>query len=617
MSVSSHGPVLALLPFQTAGGTDGDALVAQGLLEDICGELTRFSSLQVISWMSGWAVADLPDWNVGERLGATHILRGSLRRAGDRLRVTATLVEALRGTQLWSEQFEAPDKGIFTVQDEVVARIAATLAARLEETALKELRRKPAESLAAYELSLRGLTLLRRGTREADEEARALFERALELDPHYARAHAGLSLSWFNEWSCQFWDRFHENGQLAYEHAHRALDLDDGDPLLHIVIGRVLLYQRAFEQASWYFDRALALCPNDAENLIQLSICEAFLGRPEVGIERAEKAMRLNPYHPNHYYAYAILPHFAVRDFARALEVGGKAVGVPIIDTPAYTAIALAQLGRMDEAARHFAVYNAEFRKRITFGREPEPGEACRWLLEVNPYRRQEDINFLFEGFQMLGGDGVKGAGAAGSRKSDMHERDIRTLVRQADGWLAEYADRRVILPDLKGLHDIRRLLEQPGEEIHCLGLAEREHDAYTGDEALDDKARQSLKARIRDLQEELAEAEDMNDIGRAARAGAEMDRLVETLSKALGLGGRNRRLGDLTERARTTVTWRIRHAIRKIEAVHQPLAMHLRNSLRTGTFCSYKPERLVSWRITGDPDIPASRTTRSASPYS
>ncbi len=600
--MSDHGPVLAVLPFQAAAGDDRDALLAQGLFEDVCGELTRFPTLQVISWMSGLAVAHLPDTEIGARLGATHILRGRVHRTGERLRVTASLIDCARGTQLWNEPFVTPAGEILGVGDEIIGRIAATLAARLEDSALKAMRGKPTGSLAAYELSLRGLTLLRQGTLEADEEARGLFQRALELDPHYARAQAGLSLSWFNEWSCQFWDRFARNGRLAYEHAHRALDLDDTDPMVHVVIGRVLLYRREFEQASWYFDRALALCPNDAENLIQLAVCEVYLGRPEVGVQHAEKAMRLNPYHPNYYYCYAALPHFSAHRFERALEIGAKSIGAPIIDIPAYTAIALAHLGRMDEAAEHFAAFNREFRKRITFGREPEPGEACRWLLEVNPYRRREDIEFLEESFRMLdeavaGRAAGGGAHKPGARRQAEREEGA-ALLRHGEGWVAEYAGTRAVFPDLKGIHDIRRLLERPGEPIHCLDLAERSDTAFASDVILDDKARQSLKARIQDLEEELAEARDMNDAGRAEQAQAELDQLVDTLSQALGLGGRRRRLGSLTERARTTVTWRIRHAVRKIEAAHEPLGRHLANSLRTGTFCAYQPERAVSWRL-------------------
>jgi len=175
-------------------------------------------------------------------------------------------------------------------------------------------------------------------------------------------------------------------------------------------------------------------------------------------------------------------------------------------------------------------------------------------------------------------------------------------FTQLGNGWIAEYDGRQVLLPDLKGFGDIQRLLARSGEEIHCLDLAERVPSEHGGDEVLDDKARAAIKARLRDLQNEIAEAEDHNDIGRTERLRAEFDMLVETLSRALGLGGRSRRLGSLAERARTTVTWRIRHAVRRIEAAHPDLGRHFAHSLRTGTFCSYSPEHAVAWRLVPEP---------------
>jgi hypothetical protein len=158
-----------------------------------------------------------------------------------------------------------------------------------------------------------------------------------------------------------------------------------------------------------------------------------------------------------------------------------------------------------------------------------------------------------------------------------------------------EFAGKTAQLPDLKGIADIRVLLETPDSEVHCLDLAGRHGDG-SGSEILDEKARGAVKRRIRYLQEALAEAEDMNDSGRAEAARAEMDQLVEALAAALGLGGRARRLGDAAEKARTSVTWRIRHALRRIEAAHPALGRHLANSIRTGTFCRYSPEHVVAW---------------------
>lgn len=589
-------PVLAVLSFDCAGD-EADALLARGLVEDISGELTRFRAFSVVSPVSAATVAELSDRDAGERLGASHVLRGTLRRLGERLRLTASLIECAGGTQLWTEQVEADEADFFSIGDEVVGRIAASLAARLEGTVLARARRRPTGSLAAYGLTVRGMALLRQGTLEADAEARGLFERALELDPGFARAYAGLSLSWFNEWSCQYWSFMRENGRRAYAHAHAALELDDRDAMLHLVIGRILLYRREFEQAAWYFDRALALCPNDAELIIQLSICQAFLGRPELAMAHAEKAMRLNPYYPNYYCVYAIFPYFAARDFATVFALCDRIVGTPFVDFPVHAAIAHAHFGRIKEARRQMSLYHDEFRRRITFGRPPAPGEALQWFLEINPYRRPEDVAFLAERFRALDPDHADAPRAAYPERHKPDGADS-FIMRHGEGWRAAYAGREVLLPDLKGLYDMRRLLAQPGEPVHCLDLAERAGDHFAGDAALDERARSEVKERIRALQAELDEAEAMGDTGRAERARAEMDRLVEALAKALGLGGRGRRLGDAAEKARTAVTWRIRHAVRKIEAAHPELGRHLANSLRTGTFCSYQPERPVAWRL-------------------
>lgn len=608
---SERGPVLAVLPFAAPGASEADALIAQGLHEDVCGELSRFRALAVISPMSAAAVADRPDAEIGTALGATHLLRGRLRRAGDALEVAASLIACADARQLWTERLAAPAEQFFALHEGIVARIAATLAARLEETVLAEARRRPTESLAAYALTLRGLAKLREATLAADEEARSLFTRALELDPTYARAHGGMAMSYFNEWSCAFWARFYENAQLAYAHAHRALGLDDRDAMLHLVIAKVQLFRREFEQASWYLDRALALCPNDADLLVQIANAETFLGRPEAAVAHIAKAMRLNPYHPNIYYIYAAIAHLHAGDIDAALAFGMRNDGLPFVDAPAYLAIACAHAGRMEEGLRALAEYRTAFRERIAFGREPAPGEPARWMLEINPYRRAQDLALLREGFRLLGepvdapspvllpvlGDALDLPEPAAAEP---------LLARAGEGWVADYGGRRVVLPDLKGLADIRRLLERPGEEIHCLDLAGREDDAFRGEAVLDDAARQALKGRIRDLQEELADAEDMNDPGRAERARAELDRLIETLSRALGLGGRGRRLGDAAERARTTVTWRIRHAVRRIEAAHPELGRHFANSVRTGLFCVYQPERRLRWRFEERAAVPA-----------
>ena len=460
--------VLVVLPFQTPGDTGDGALIADGLVEDISGELCRFATLEMLASSAGCTVADLGPAEIGARLGVTHVLQGSLRRADEGLRITVRLVECASGTQTWTERFDVSVNDLFAVQDEIVARIAATLVPRLEHAMLAAARRRPTD-FAAYTLTLDGFARLREGTLEADDDARALFQRAIETDPACARAHAGIALSWFNEWSCQFWDRFDESTRKAYASAHQALALDDRDAHLHQVLGKLHLFWRDWERASWYFDRALALCPNDPELLIQQALYDAHLGRPEVGIERAARAMKLNPAYPGYYPGVAALVHLIAGDFATAVELGNRSTGMATVDIPAFWAVACAHLGELDGARVYFARYEAAFRDKILFGREPRPGEAIAWFFEHNPFRREEHVELLAEGFRLIGAPLPQPASPLVANP------DRPALFTQlGNGWVAEYDGRQVLLPDLKGFGDIQRLLARSGEEIHCLDLAER-----------------------------------------------------------------------------------------------------------------------------------------------
>lgn len=173
---------------------------------------------------------------------------------------------------------------------------------------------------------------------------------------------------------------------------------------------------------------------------------------------------------------------------------------------------------------------------------------------------------------------------------------------REGEWWTLAFAGRVIRLRDAKGLRDIARLLAIPEREVHVLDLLGPTEPAARrsapGAEILDGEARRAYEARIVGLEEEIAEAEARNDMERVAKAREESDFLVRELSGALGLGGRPRRASDETERARKAVAWRIRDGLKRIEREHAELARHFRASLKTGVFCSYRPERAVSWRL-------------------
>jgi hypothetical protein len=162
--------------------------------------------------------------------------------------------------------------------------------------------------------------------------------------------------------------------------------------------------------------------------------------------------------------------------------------------------------------------------------------------------------------------------------------------------WTLAFDDLTVQLTEAKGFHDLVELLAKPDAPIHCLELAGRSAEPRGDDPVLDTRARRELASRARELQEEIDEAETLNDRGRAERSREELDRIVTALSGALGLGGRSRRLGSAAERARTAVTWRIRNAIRKIATAHPALGRHLENAVWTGTYCAYIPDKPIAW---------------------
>ena len=396
-------PALAVLPFANLSEDPAQAWFARGFAEDLSRELSRFRPLRVISALSSFgADPAAPPRETAERLGARYLLTGSVRRGATSLRLAAELVDAEAGRQLWAQRYDLPLASLFDAQDEIAAAVAAALAVRIDEDQLHHARRKAPSDLRAYECWLRGVALLRSGTPESHAAARALFERALGLDPGFARAEAGLSLAWFNEWTCLAWDRWEETAAGAFDHARRAVALDESDHVAHFILGRVLLYRRDFTRAEHHIERAEALNPNDADTLAQLALAHAYLGRPDHGIACGRLAMQLNPFHDDWYFAFATVPIFFARQPEAALPLALKAPDIAA-DMRAFIAAAHAHLGQMEEARSQLERFLIVFRQRILFGREPKPDEPVRWLLHVNPTRREEDRTYLLEGLRLAG----------------------------------------------------------------------------------------------------------------------------------------------------------------------------------------------------------------------
>jgi TolB-like protein len=588
---------IAILPFENLSGTAADARLASGFVQDLITELARFPGLGVIAAESAFAAetAALDDAGVGLRLHVAYLLRGSVRRSARALRIAVQLIEAATAQHLWAERYDVPAQELFAVQDEIAARIANALALRIDQRVLVASRRRQIPQLAAYECWLRGMECLQRGTVESDDEARAFFEQALAVDPQYARAQAGLSLSHFNEWSCQAWDCWEAKERAAYECARQAEALDPDDAVVQTILAKIEQYRRQHDHAEARYRRALQLAPNDAFVAIQLAVGLALLGEATLADECGQRALTLNPLCPPWWFYYAAVPAFVQRDYERAVAIGSRTPTI-VTDGPAYLAAACARLGQHDHAERHAAEFRKVFAERITPGRAPEPGEMLRWLVHVNPFRREKDVEHFTDALRL--------AGLAGEKLAPAVPATVpwplgNTFRKEGALWMVCFAHEVAHVPEVRGFLDIAQLLARPSEELHCTTLSGQPAVAGgRGVEVLDEKSRRAYRGRLREIEAEIVESAESNDPGRTERLEEEKEHLLDEMRRATGLGGRDRKMGDATERARSAVTWRIRHAIKKLEPAHPALARHLRHSLKTGVFCAYVPEKETRWFV-------------------
>ncbi len=230
-----------------------------------------------------------------------------------------------------------------------------------------------------HECWLRGLECLRRGSDRSDDEARSFFEQALGLSPTFGRAHAGISLSHFNDWSCQAWERWDERERLAFEHARRAVELDDQDHVTHFILARIHVYRREFELGERHLEQALALNSNDADMLMHAAVAFSQLGDGERAVGLADDAMRLNPKHPDWYYAVAAFPRLVCRRHSEVLRFALKAPD-GFVDTRALLAIAARTPGRTLRLAITRRASSRIFARRsppVATSRRPTRARGC------------------------------------------------------------------------------------------------------------------------------------------------------------------------------------------------------------------------------------------------
>jgi len=315
-------PTVAVLPFANMSGDAEQEFFVDGLTEDILTELSRRHELFVISRNSSFVykgqAVNIPE--VAKALGAQYLVEGSVRKAGERLRITVQLIDTASDSHIWAEKYDRKMDDIFEIQDEVTAAIVAVLPGRVEAAQHDQMKRKTPANMAAYELVLAAKVRHHRSTREDIQEALKLIDRALELDPDYAHAHAWraciLGQTWVYHW-CE--DRDATLDEIGAE-LDKALALDDNDADVHRVLAALGIARNDLTKSRYHQERALALNPNYDLVVVQQGELLTWLGNPEDGIEWIRKAMRLNPHHPERFWSHLGKAHFAARQYAEAIE---------------------------------------------------------------------------------------------------------------------------------------------------------------------------------------------------------------------------------------------------------------------------------------------------------
>ena len=384
-------PSIAVLPFINMSGDPEQEYFSDGITEDIITDLSKVSGLFVIARNSSFVykgrAVDVE--HVGQALGVRYVLEGSVRRANDRVRINAQLLDATTGGHVWADRYDGEMQDIFALQDQVTQQIVAALQVTLTEGERGQLTHKQTDNLEAYDYYLRGRELYYRATQEMNAQARQMFERAIELDPQYAAAYAMLG---FTHWidGAWYWSSYPQQSfEQMFVAGQKALALDDTLPLAYQLLGYTYVWRdKNYEQAISAAEKAISLDPNNAESYARLATVFTASGHPEEAIRAVEAAIRLNPHYPAFYVSNLGISYYLLGQHQEAILALQRAHTINADYLFAYLVLAAvySELDRIEEAKaemRRGIAVNPNFasldRLRQMFPLK-NPAEQERWL---------------------------------------------------------------------------------------------------------------------------------------------------------------------------------------------------------------------------------------------
>ncbi len=387
-------PSIAVLPFLNMSGEPEQDYFSDGITEDLITDLSKIPGLFVIARNSVFTYKNkaVTTQQVSEELGVRYLLEGSVRRAGERVRVNAQFIDAPTGGHLWAERYDRRLGDIFALQDELTQRIVAVLAVKMGEEEHKRLAARGTHNVSAYDFFLRGLEYYNQYSKEANIQARVMFGRALDFDPGYTLAQEKMGWTHFIDWTMG-WSDDPKSLDRAFALAEKAAAGGEAMEGCHCLLGSIYLWRKEHDRAVALFEKTLTLNPNYPDGLSDLGGVLSFAGKAQEAVELIQRAMRLDPFFPYHYF-FLGHAYFLIGNYDGALEALEKALeGNPdFFPARAFLAVTYAELGRDEEARAQTALINKK-----------TPGTTTEVWRERLPYKNGADLDRVLTGLKKAG----------------------------------------------------------------------------------------------------------------------------------------------------------------------------------------------------------------------
>ena len=389
-------PSIAVLPFQNMSGDSEQEYFADGISEDIITALSKLSQLFVIARNSAFTFKgkSVHVAEIGKSLGVRYVLEGSVRKSGQRVRITAQLIDATTGGHLWAERFDRDLTDIFAVQDDVTTQIVSALALNLSAADRKSLATEPVDNLEAYDCFLRGRELFARQTKEGNRDAQPLLRRTIELAPGFASGLAWLAgalvIDYVNGWSAAPDETLEESIRTA----RRAVELDERNPLALWALGFASLWARRFDEAINATERAIAYNPNFALGHITLGTTLHYVGRSEESLKCFGRALAGDPYCPDIWLHLQAQANYQLGRYAESADLLKRRIlRFPETDASrVLLAAAYGQMGLVEEA-----------REAWRGALAVNPAYSLEQRRQVLPYKDPADFDRIVGGLRKAG----------------------------------------------------------------------------------------------------------------------------------------------------------------------------------------------------------------------